>query len=211
MSVTDHDMGFGRILRELTSLENGAGVYVGIRQKKGSKPAGVRSADGSVKDDSKTTIADIATWNEFGAEIRTGPRAGTKIPERSFLRATVDANGDRYTQLLATQLGAVVDGKQTPEGGLKILGAAAVRDVQVRIRGGISPANAPSTIEAKGSSVPLIDTGRLRQSIDYQVVMGTTPAGEAPLPAETASKPRQLHGAAKAAHEGKLKRLAGGV
>lgn len=200
MSVTDRDMGFDRILQDLTTLENGAGVYVGIRQAKGSKPAGRRTQDGTIEDDPKETIAGIATRNEFGIDV----------PERSFLRATVDANNDRYAGILATQLGAVVDGKQTAEGGLKILGAAAVRDVQVRIRGGIQPPNSPVTIAAKGSSVPLIDTGRLRQSIDWQVVMGESPASSAPLPPESAPTPksRPLYGAAKAAHERRLAREA---
>ena len=52
---------------------------------------------------------------------------------------------------------------------LSVLGMALVGDVQQRIRNRIPPPNAPYTIARKGSDVPLIDTGRLRQSIDFVV------------------------------------------
>jgi hypothetical protein len=169
--VTDKDLGFDRIMRDLETLGSGADVYVGIRQAKGEKPAGLRKADGTVTN-SDATIAEIATWNEFGVTVETDDGDQVKIPERSFLRSTMDENVERYTDLMGRQLGQVIDGEQTPKGAFKILGAAGVRDVQMKIRKGVAPANAPSTIARKGSSKPLIDTGRMRQSIDYQVDMG---------------------------------------
>ena len=49
------------------------------------------------------------------------------------------------------------------------LGEKVVADVQRKIVALKDPPNAPSTIAKKGSANPLIDTGRLRQSIDFEV------------------------------------------
>lgn len=171
-AVTDRDLGFEEVLRALTGLEDGIAVYGGIRQQEGVKPAGERQADGTVTDSKSATIAEIATYQEFGAVIKTGPAAGTIIPERSFLRATLAEHEQDYVSALAKDLGLVIDGKEQPEAVFRKLGARFVRDAQMRIRKGIEPANAPSTIKRKKSSKPLIDTGRLRQSIDYEVKRG---------------------------------------
>ena len=48
--------------------------------------------------------------------------------------------------------------------GLKFVG-----DVQQRMKAGIDPPNAESTVERKGSSTPLIDKGQLWTSIRHQV------------------------------------------
>lgn len=52
---------------------------------------------------------------------------------------------------------------------LELLGLRAVGDVQSRIADGIEPAISKATAARKGSTKPLIDTGRLRQSIDSEV------------------------------------------
>jgi hypothetical protein len=165
--VTDTDRGYARILKDLASL-NGADVFVGIRQEKGQ----VMDEDGDI------TVAGYATVNEFGSE-------DGRIPERSFLRSTVDEKEEKYQTLLAAQIGEVLDGKQTPDKALMTLGERAVRDVQMKIASNIGPANAESTYrkirapqarrkggatpKGSGPKVTLIDTGRMRQSIDYEI------------------------------------------
>jgi len=62
----------------------------------------------------------------------------------------------------------VLDGR-SPDRSLRRLGSVAVGDVQRTIRDIKQPPNAPSTIRKKGSDNPLIDTGRLRQSIEYAI------------------------------------------
>ena len=52
------------------------------------------------------------------------------------------------------------------------LGLRIQRDVQRTIRNLSDPPNSPITIHNKKSSNPLIDTGRLRQSVTYKVVKG---------------------------------------
>jgi hypothetical protein len=107
----------------------------------------------------------IATVHEFGL-----PERG--IPERSFIRATVDAGAARYRKLLKQLLEKLVERKGKGEGipqALRLLGEQMRADIIARINAGIEPPNAPATIAAKGSSTPLIDTGQLKQSISYEV------------------------------------------
>ena len=72
---------------------------------------------------------------------------------------------------------------------LGILGAKAQADIQARIRAGIAPPLAASTLRrklaltrkgAKGEPKPLIDTGQLVASITYRVIVpgvGARPLG----------------------------------
>lgn len=151
MSVTDKDLGYDRILAALGDMgDDEPFVLVGIRQSEGS----------STVAGSDLTLATIAAINEFGTD---------KIPSRPFLRSTVDTNRDEYAEDIADAFKAVLDGKAPLEAGLNKLGLKAVRDVQRTIKSNDFARNAPSTIAAKGSTSPLIDTGRLRQSIDYEI------------------------------------------
>lgn len=113
------------------------------------------------------TMVELAAIHEFGA-----PRAG--IPERSFIRRTFAAKQEetgRVTALLAKRLLA---GEFTLEKALNVLGMWASTAVKKTITegDGIPPPLAPATVAAKGSSRPLVDTGRLLQSISWQVWLG---------------------------------------
>jgi len=148
MSVTDHDMGYAELLKRMKRLGSPF-VLVGIREEAGSV----------VPEGTDVTVAEYATANEFGLGV----------PERSFLRSTVDRNEERYADLMADAVGKVLDGAQGVDQAFGKVGAIAVRDVVNTIRDFTDPPNAPSTIKLKGSSSPLQDTGRMRQSIDHEV------------------------------------------
>lgn len=148
--VIIRDRGWDKLKAELAGLKN-SGVKVGILEA-----AGQEEVEG-------TTIAQIADYNEFGA-----PRAG--IPERSFIRAALDENAVRVRDTQDQVLGAVIDRKLTPQAGLAVLGEFAKGLIQQKITRGPFVPNAPSTIIAKGSSRPLIDTGHLRRAVDYEIV-----------------------------------------
>lgn len=107
------------------------------------------------------TLAGVAAVHEFGS-------ADGRTPERSFLRATFDANRSRYAAQARRVAGRVLAG-EAPGPLLEALGLGIAGDVQERIAAGIEPALAPATVARKGSSKPLIDTGRLRQSISSRV------------------------------------------
>lgn len=154
MKVTDKDKGLKRVLHTAAQLSRsrGAGVKVGIQGQ-----AAQRTTSGPDN-------IQIGIWNEFGT-------ADGRVPERSFLRGTVDQNAEKYAKVKEKLAGQVVDGHLALESALALLGEVVVKDVRARIVAGIPPPNAPSTVAAKGSSTPLINTGQLVRSITYQVVV----------------------------------------
>lgn len=149
MAVKDTDKGYREIVNSFTRLNQD--VLVGIRAAEGSQ----------TRDPGGPTIAEYAAWNEFGTET---------IDERSFLRSAVDENQEKYASRLAKACGKAVDaGDCDLERELSLLGELAVRDVQRKIVSGPFKKNAESTIAAKGSSKPLIDTGTMRGAVSYEV------------------------------------------
>ncbi len=106
------------------------------------------------------TVAEVATFHEFGT---------VNIPQRSFLRGTLDAHRSEFNQATVSIFKKITRGEINVEKGLRILGELIQSKVVARIRAGISPALKQSTIDRKGSSKPLIDTGQLVQSIRYSV------------------------------------------
>jgi len=106
------------------------------------------------------TMAEVAFYNEFGTE---------HIPERSFLRSTVDANAGKYAKLYEKLMGAVFEGKLTVRQAMGLLGEKARADVRKTIRSDVPPPNAPATLRRKKSTKTLVDTGQLSQSITYEV------------------------------------------
>lgn len=118
------------------------------------------------------SIAEIAEIHEFGA-----PRAG--IPERSFLRAGLDEGREKIAEVISRLLVQVMARKVLPRKACEILGMAGKTLVQQKlIRGPFVPLK-QRTIELKGSSRPLIDTGQLRRSIDYEVVIAGSVGNDA--------------------------------
>lgn len=128
-------------------------VHVGVLQSKaGAHPSGI-------------DMVELAAIHEFGA-----PAA--HIPARSFIRSTFMV---RRVQALASTLtklaGLIVNKGMANRTALSILGqwgAAECKNTITEID--ISPPLAQSTIDAKGSDKPLVDTGRLVDAISYEVV-----------------------------------------
>ncbi|SFP18619.1 hypothetical protein [Salibacterium halotolerans] len=92
------------------------------------------------------------------------------IPERSYVRSTYDEKERELSTNMEKVIQGVVDFKITPQQAYDRIGAWLVSAIQEKIRSIQSPPNANTTTEAKGSSNPLVDTGRLLQSITWKVV-----------------------------------------
>lgn len=107
-----------------------------------------------------TSVLDIANFQEFGTET---------IPSRSFIRAWYDENAEKNQRRVSAGVKRVVAGVMSWFDMWSTLGMACVGEIQQRISSNIPPPLSPKTIKRKGSSVALIDTGQLRQSITYQV------------------------------------------
>jgi hypothetical protein len=115
------------------------------------------------------SLAMIAAVHEFG-----NPEMG--IPERSFLRGGIRHGMPKFKELNETNLRAVVLGKMTIEEAIDQLGVVAAGEVKREFAIGEFKALKQKTIDRKGSSRPLIDSGQLRQSITY-VVEGKQSSG----------------------------------
>lgn len=114
---------------------------------------------GKATEDDGTDVCDVAAWNELGTE---------HSPSRPFLRKSVDENEAKINSFLQSQRRALING--TPaEQILKEIGIFQKDLIQEKITEGSYEPNAPSTVKRKGSSKPLIDTGRMRQSVDYVI------------------------------------------
>ncbi|RKW38205.1 MAG: hypothetical protein D8B60_11620 [Moraxella sp.] len=97
-------------------------------------------------------LASLAAVLEFGNE---------HIPSRPFLRQTLEKNQEKYTALFVQWFNQGLPITQIYER----LAIMAQGDVQLNIVRGNWTVNAPSTIKRKKSSKPLIDTGKMRQSV----------------------------------------------
>ena len=114
---------------------------------------------GEAKYDDGTDVAEIALYNELGT---------SSIPSRPFLRDSVDNHESEINAFFKTSKKSMLAGKDA-EAILKEVGIFMKDLVQGEITDGSFAPNAPSTIARKGSSKPLIDTGKMRQSVNYVI------------------------------------------
>ena len=105
-------------------------------------------------------MCDIAMFNELGTSTS---------PSRPFMRQSVDKNAEKINRFMKSQLQRIKNGQATAEDVMKAIGTFQKGLVQKEIRDGEFEPNAPSTISKKGSSKPLIDTGHMRQSVNFVI------------------------------------------
>lgn len=106
-----------------------------------------------------TSLAEIAAINELGS---------SDTPARPFMRQSFE-NHEAELQAACDRANAILSNGGTAEQALNQLGVFCRGLVQEEIvEGGFAP-NAESTIKKKGSEQPLIDTGYMRQSVNYVV------------------------------------------
>ena len=139
-------------LKRVEELKQKPHVDIGLPESVGSK-----SANGS---DGKLTVAEVGTFHEFGTE---------HVPQRSFLRANDEENREKYKKFMDELRDKIIFGMMPAKQALGLLGEVIQKDIKARIVSGIAPALKQSTIDRKGSSTPLIDTGQMINSIRYQV------------------------------------------
>lgn len=128
-------------------------------EKLRSKRVFVGFQAGKVTDDRGVDMAQIAMFNELGT---------SDIPARPFLRKTMEDNEDDIRAFCGERMQEIAAGG-TAEDALKKLGVYGKSLVQAKIKDGVWKPNAPSTIKKKKSDKPLIDTGKMRQSVNYVI------------------------------------------
>lgn len=131
------DLGFTAIAKKAKAL-NGKAVRVGY-QAGGPQSEGV-------------DVLDVAIYTEYGTR---------NAPARPFMAQTASKNQPRVSAAMGRIANAATTGQGAPAALLGQLGEFYAELIRREISSGDFAANAPSTIRAKGSSKPLVDTGRV--------------------------------------------------
>lgn len=156
MAVSVKITGGGKWKKALDPYVKNNGIHVNVGVLKGATYSGETAAAG-------TSVAEIAAYHEFGTD---------NIPTRSFMRSTLEDKNQSWIDA------AVAYFKKRPKdlrGVLTVVGEIASKDIQAAIETGISPPLSAETIERKKlrgkqrPDIPLIDTGTLQESINYEV------------------------------------------
>jgi hypothetical protein len=151
VKISDKDLGGFNRLKKLGKLQRNEDLLIGVFGEAGGD------------------VVLRATVHEFGAPSQ-------RIPERSFLRSTLDEKRADYVNQAGDAAGRIhdrvlkgADPVSASRREMGLLGQKITRDVRNKIRSNISPPLSAKTIAAKGSSVALIDTGRMIQAITYKI------------------------------------------
>jgi hypothetical protein len=147
--VEDRDLGWANIRAAMLGLD-GAHTRVGVQE-------------GEIREDG-TDLVTVAAVNEFGA-----PKAN--IPERSFIRSTVDEERPAVNRIKEGIVRKATTGHVSIRQELALLGEFAQSKIQRKIIDLKIPGNADSTKKKKGSDNPLVDQGQLHQSIRHVEVI----------------------------------------
>lgn len=142
----------------LATLEelSGLGVNTGVVASKGGDEP---------HDEGGITLIELMAIHEFGSEA-----AG--IPERAPIRTTFVQKEQEIGAFAGKLANAIIEKGMPVEQALNLLGMMTSTEVKKTITTGehLPPPLAPSTIARKGSDRPLVDTGRLVNSISWEVV-----------------------------------------
>lgn len=114
--------------------------------------------EGQTYDDG-ASLSEVAAYNEFGS---------SDTPARPFMKQSFEKR-ERELQAACNQVNISLSNGDTAQHALNVLGVVAKGMVQEEIGSGDFVPNAPSTVRQKKSDQPLIDTGHMRQSVNYVI------------------------------------------
>lgn len=141
---------------------------------------------GKMSSDGELTLQALASIHEYGCRINVTPkmraylhRQGLHlkettttivIPERSFIRAGYDQNEKSFLKFVESQLENALFKGHSIDTFLSVCADQLAGDIQEFAVDLSSPKNHPFTVEQKGSSNPLVDTGEMIRAIKGKVV-----------------------------------------
>ena len=132
----------------------------------------VRILAGWIKPEQKhgdMPTAQLAQIMEYGAQIKR-KNATTVIPPRPMLRYAARDKSKEWFKEAGEIAASVIEGKTQGEKAYEKLGAFIADDIKGTINtSSLFKPNAPSTVKKKGKNTPLIDTGEMRDQVDYKV------------------------------------------
>lgn len=146
------DVALRRRMRALGQIGVRVGVFQGgkVRDRKGRFQGG---------DSGSATIADVAAAHEFGTRT---------VPQRSFIARTIDGRAAEIDRLQDAVIGRVIAGED-PRDAAELVGLGVASMVRDTIRSNVPPPLSPATVERKGDSRTLVDTGQLLNAVKHEV------------------------------------------
>ena len=127
----------------------------------------------------------LAAIHEYGCNIKVTPKMRAflhykgyhlsktttviKIPERSFIRAGHDAYVNEVMDKASQLIGQVAGGKMSSDELLDFVGLTLSTKIKKYARDLSRPPNSDMTVNEKGSSNPLVDTGNMIEGITFKV------------------------------------------
>ena len=126
----------------------------------------------------------LAAIHEYGCNIPVTPKMRAflhyhglhlskntkviRIPERSFLRTGYDENVDDVAKRAGMLIAKVVDGSISDDDLLNEIGRILSTKIKEYAANLSSPPNSSYTVEQKGSSNPLVDSGSMIEGITWR-------------------------------------------
>jgi len=146
MAVKGGDKLEARLKEILAKVQNSTEVRVGFLE-------GATYEDG-------TSVAEVAAYNEYGVPSRNQP-------PRPFFRGMIKEKSPNWGESLSALL---VKNNYDANKALALMGHGISGQLRESIQKFTSPGLAESTIAAKGGvNKPLIDTGHMFNSVDFEV------------------------------------------
>lgn len=160
ITILDTDPGFKKTLAKLKNVKRHASaVEIGIFSEKGGDLVIYASAN------------EFGVPSGFGSGQLAGKYHNVAIPERSFLRSTYEECKPEIIKKIEKIKIQIFAGQFDGAAFFTELGAWFKGKVQEKIAQGDFTPNAPSTLAAKAPKThPLINTGRMRQSVAFRLV-----------------------------------------
>jgi hypothetical protein len=154
VKVVDKDHGWAAMLRRVKQARDGR-VKVGVLA---DDPKGGADHEG-------LTVAELAAVLHFGTDT---------IPARPFLAMAFEEQREALSQMGGALMSKVISGEMEQDKALGVIGLKLSTEAKKVISEGARLApNAPATVAAKGSSRPLVDTGRLINAITWAIDKGS--------------------------------------
>lgn len=135
-------------LKEFSKLD----LLIGVPQEKTQR----EEADRAI------TNAELMFIHTNGSPIRN-------IPKRPTIEPTIEENKQKISDKFKLAVNKILKHQGDGRADLEKLGLWIVNKVKAKFGSDELAENAPSTIKAKGSDRPLIDTGQLRNSVTYVI------------------------------------------
>ena len=104
-----------------------------------------------------------------GLDIKFILKKSVTIPPRPFLRTTKSQFNDKWVGILQKQTSQILVGQSTADETIEMIGKQAVKEMKKIISQFSTPPNANLTQQLKGFNNPLIDTGKMMESVFYAV------------------------------------------